>query len=89
MFSTPLKSRIDYNNNNTFMASNNVSNANSNVGTSARINGLGNGSIGTSGTGLLQSNLRPANNNITINSFANSTGGIGNPSYVQQGLSQK
>ncbi|KAG0660549.1 hypothetical protein C6P45_001566 [Maudiozyma exigua] len=89
MFSTPLKSRIDYNNNNTFMASNNVSNVNSNVETSARINGLGNGSIGTSGAGLLQSNMRPTNNNnITINSFANSTGGIGNPSYVQQGLSQ-
>jgi len=88
MFSTPLKSRVDYSDN-TFVGSNTFSNTNSNAVNTNRVSGMGNGISNMNGNNLINAGTRTINNNhnSAMTSFASATSPIGNSTYMQPGLS--
>lgn len=95
MFSTPLKSRVDYSDN-TFAASNTLSSTNNNNNKNNNIlNGSTNSSFLTNGNGSLNlglgssinSGLRPLDGSNPIHSFDNTTNGIASTTSIPSGFS--
>ncbi|GMM56763.1 Nup170 protein [Maudiozyma humilis] len=91
MFSTPLKSRVDYNNNNTFVASKALSNTNNQAGNAtngAQPLNRNNFAAGVNGNGLVNPEVRNTDGlNPLGGAFVNGSSALGTSPYMQSGLS--